>query len=88
MLRGRHRGLPVAIDRAVMLPAEFEQDHMETIGMRSEDRRSRLTQARTQTQHTVDADPVWRNEMEGEPASPRLRGGQLTPVMETSTIRP
>ena len=25
MLRGRHRGLPVAIDRAVMLP-EFELD--------------------------------------------------------------
>ncbi|KAJ6631576.1 hypothetical protein B0H10DRAFT_501280 [Mycena sp. CBHHK59/15] len=23
MLRGRHRGLPVAIDRAVMLPIEF-----------------------------------------------------------------
>lgn len=25
MLRGRHRGLPVAIDRAVMLPKEFQQ---------------------------------------------------------------
>ncbi|KAG7091119.1 hypothetical protein E1B28_010173 [Marasmius oreades] len=25
MLRGRHRGLPVAIDRAVMLPQEFEK---------------------------------------------------------------
>ncbi|KAF5357330.1 hypothetical protein D9758_005883 [Tetrapyrgos nigripes] len=25
MLRGRHRGLPVAIDRAVMLPMEFKQ---------------------------------------------------------------
>lgn len=28
MLRGRHRGLPVAIDRAVMLPIEFG-DHFE-----------------------------------------------------------
>ncbi|KAL0950517.1 hypothetical protein HGRIS_007326 [Hohenbuehelia grisea] len=27
MLRGRHRGLPVAIDRAIMLPAEFEKHH-------------------------------------------------------------
>ena len=26
MLRGRHRGLPVAIDRAVMLPVEFRDD--------------------------------------------------------------
>lgn len=26
MLRGRHRGLPVAIDRAVMLPNEFEKE--------------------------------------------------------------
>lgn len=25
MLRGRHRGLPVAIDRAVMLPFEFKK---------------------------------------------------------------
>jgi potassium uptake Trk family protein len=25
MLRGRHRGLPVAIDRAIMLPSEFEK---------------------------------------------------------------
>ncbi|KAF8996294.1 cation transporter, partial [Hymenopellis radicata] len=26
MLRGRHRGLPVAIDRAVMFPMEFKRD--------------------------------------------------------------
>ena len=26
MLRGRHRGLPVAIDRAVMLPSEFQSN--------------------------------------------------------------
>ena len=25
MLRGRHRGLPVAIDRAVLLPSEYKQ---------------------------------------------------------------
>jgi len=25
MIRGRHRGLPVAIDRAVLLPAEFQR---------------------------------------------------------------
>jgi hypothetical protein len=25
MLRGRHRGLPVAIDRAVLLPSEYEE---------------------------------------------------------------
>lgn len=25
MIRGRHRGLPVAIDRAVMLPLEFQK---------------------------------------------------------------
>lgn len=29
MLRGRHRGLPVAIDRAIMLPSEFEKTHVE-----------------------------------------------------------
>lgn len=26
MIRGRHRGLPVAIDRAVMFPNEFKKD--------------------------------------------------------------
>ncbi len=26
MLRGRHRGLPVAIDRAVLLPAEYGKE--------------------------------------------------------------
>lgn len=26
MIRGRHRGLPVAIDRAVLLPAEYDKD--------------------------------------------------------------
>lgn len=26
MLRGRHRGLPVAIDRAVLLPSEYKED--------------------------------------------------------------
>lgn len=25
MIRGRHRGLPVAIDRAVLLPSEFSE---------------------------------------------------------------
>ncbi|KAG1746345.1 cation transport protein-domain-containing protein [Suillus lakei] len=29
MLRGRHRGLPVAIDRAIMLPSEFEKTNDE-----------------------------------------------------------
>ena len=29
MLRGRHRGLPVAIDRAVMLPFEFQPHQSE-----------------------------------------------------------
>jgi Trk-type K+ transport system membrane component len=26
MLRGRHRGLPVAIDKAILLPREFENE--------------------------------------------------------------
>jgi hypothetical protein len=29
MLRGRHRGLPVAIDRAVVLPFEYRRDDSE-----------------------------------------------------------
>lgn len=30
MLRGRHRGLPVAIDRAIMLPVEFNDSNGES----------------------------------------------------------
>lgn len=39
MLRGRHRGLPVAIDRAVMLPFEFRKQQANIDAM-SEDARS------------------------------------------------
>lgn len=28
MLRGRHRGLPDALDRAVLLPREFSKEHV------------------------------------------------------------
>ena len=35
MLRGRHRGLPVAIDRAVMLPSEFTKEDDEHLDSRS-----------------------------------------------------
>ena len=45
MIRGRHRGLPVAIDRAVMLPFEFkkademnDEDEGETVDDRDGDR--------------------------------------------------
>lgn len=31
MLRGRHRGLPVALDRAVMLPQEFKRSESVSI---------------------------------------------------------
>jgi hypothetical protein len=30
MLRGRHRSLPVAIDRAIMLPSEFKKEDDDT----------------------------------------------------------
>lgn len=33
-IRGRHRGLPVAIDRAVLLPTELAVD---SVGLRSSD---------------------------------------------------
>ena len=30
MIRGRHRGLPVAIDRAILLPDEYKEAGMES----------------------------------------------------------
>ena len=49
MLRGRHRGLPVAIDRAVMLPAEFKQDQHDT-------------QEETRSRHMSDGHPFIHSE--------------------------
>ncbi|EGO00821.1 hypothetical protein SERLA73DRAFT_105229 [Serpula lacrymans var. lacrymans S7.3] len=41
MLRGRHRGLPVAIDRAVMLPSEFQKTKDDPdFGLAHDDRQS------------------------------------------------
>ncbi|RPD57724.1 hypothetical protein L226DRAFT_512491 [Lentinus tigrinus ALCF2SS1-7] len=37
MLRGRHRGLPVAIDRAVMLPYEFKEGLQDGRGMETDE---------------------------------------------------
>ncbi|KAL1410029.1 hypothetical protein Q8F55_004031 [Vanrija albida] len=45
MLRGRHRGLPVAIDRAVMLPNDFTQE--EETALEDRLRRSRSRRAST-----------------------------------------
>ena len=37
MLRGRHRGLPVAIDRAVMLPYEFKEGLQDGYGHQTDE---------------------------------------------------
>ena len=39
MLRGRHRGLPVAIDRAVVMPFEFRNDSTNSMLGEVEERR-------------------------------------------------
>lgn len=36
MLRGRHRSLPVAIDRAIMLPNEFKKEDEDTAEQNNE----------------------------------------------------
>lgn len=41
MLRGRHRGLPVAIDRAVLLPGELDDQGEWLIGYVLLDKRDR-----------------------------------------------
>lgn len=45
MIRGRHRGLPVAIDRAIVLPYEFEkaQDNPDPLPGIDERRSSRYS---------------------------------------------
>jgi hypothetical protein len=56
MIRGRHRGLPVAIDRAVLLPFEFQQEPDEDDSDKSEsgqtaDPSTTVTVTNTQTIH-------------------------------------
>ena len=57
MLRGRHRGLPVAIDRAVMLPSEYhdEDDADEYEPPQDEFRRYARSRSSTTTSR-----PEWR----------------------------
>jgi len=55
MLRGRHRGLPVAIDRAVMLPLEFQKSDDDFADERSDHP--------SETDHTA---PANRRNMEDE----------------------
>lgn len=43
MIRGRHRGLPVAIDRAVMLPRDFQEEDERQLESRLRRSRSRMT---------------------------------------------
>lgn len=43
MLRGRHRGLPVAIDRAVMLPSEFRKPEEDPDPQHTTDERTRAS---------------------------------------------
>jgi hypothetical protein len=50
MLRGRHRGLPVAIDRAVMLPAEFDKREQDD------------AQQETRSHYTPDRQPFTHSE--------------------------
>lgn len=42
MIRGRHRGLPVAIDRAVMLPRDFQEEDERALESRLRRSRSRM----------------------------------------------
>jgi len=42
MLRGRHRGLPVAIDRAILLPSEFTKTKDESVAHATHDDRTRI----------------------------------------------
>ncbi|KAF8891820.1 cation transport protein-domain-containing protein [Infundibulicybe gibba] len=66
MIRGRHRGLPVAIDRAVMLPSEFQKPRDEPLDDRSQypgsvhiDHQDMADDVRLSTDQTV-TDQYWR----------------------------
>lgn len=66
MLRGRHRGLPVAIDRAVMLPKEFKK----AMGMRDEgDGTSRAAASNAGPNDLEDSDDEDDDGIENESSS-------------------
>ena len=49
MLRGRHRGLPQAIDRAILIPREFKKDYDPTTDP--------LPRTRSRVSHTAQSPP-------------------------------
>lgn len=63
MLRGRHRGLPVAIDRAVLLPDEFQKTDEDIADDRSQHShtvREEGTLAPRQSGHLYEDEGLWQ----------------------------
>jgi len=84
MLRGRHRGLPVAIDRAVVLPWEYEkQRHEDHPAEQSEERTDQgygVQQDQERQEQDRDSDPN-----ETEPSSTTLRSEEQTNSQQTTS---
>ncbi|KZO98890.1 hypothetical protein CALVIDRAFT_511724 [Calocera viscosa TUFC12733] len=83
MLRGRHRGLPVAIDRAVVLPWEFEHkkndglhgQQQDNAGQNEEDLQSEQHEQQHQDQTQNDQEPS-SERSDTEPSSSTLRSDE------------
>ncbi|KAI0059918.1 hypothetical protein BV25DRAFT_1918057 [Artomyces pyxidatus] len=82
MLRGRHRGLPVAIDRAVLLPFEYRQtedDGFDKQEMPSSPRPRRTSMRSVPTMMSTARQPSLRSPIEKpDPAAYRCRPLQRT----------
>lgn len=68
MLRGRHRGLPVALDRAVMLPHEFRQRAEEKQPARP-DSPHHLEEQRDQDERKIDLSQPAHSDSQPAPES-------------------
>lgn len=83
MLRGRHRGLPYALDRAILLPSE-KLNHKEKIASDKFGRRNSIATNEIDTQATT---PVERQRSQAWPASNTFAGRVPEPQGSPTGIR-
>ena len=67
LLRGRHRGLPVAIDRAIVLPAELRE------------REQVMTATKGATNDTKVLDPLSNDNVDADEQPPRSASDAVRP---------
>ncbi|KZT72263.1 hypothetical protein DAEQUDRAFT_26204 [Daedalea quercina L-15889] len=87
MLRGRHRGLPVAIDRAVMLPMEFSQASQDRLDEITSNHARRSSMAFDATSGDAEDRSQFRSSYVRSPSAMESAGPESPPPQSSQESR-